>query len=120
MTFGSKRLDDAYDKWATQTPEDYFGYDEDDEYDPDQDHNKQAIDDAIAEAERDANEDQINFKQEDKMETINAQNCKRTELRDVTISVRVTKSMSKFMAEKELSPSRVMIEALKQLGYKEK
>lgn len=45
-------------------------------------------------------------------------NCKKTELRDVTISIRVTKSMSKFMSENEFSPSRVMIEALKMLGYK--
>jgi len=28
MTFGSKRLDDAYDRWATQTPDEYFGEDE--------------------------------------------------------------------------------------------
>jgi hypothetical protein len=46
-------------------------------------------------------------------------NCKRTQLRDVTISVRVTKGMSKFMAENEYSPSKVMICALKMLGYKE-
>ena len=31
MTFGSKRLDNAYDQWATQTPDDYFGVQEDDE-----------------------------------------------------------------------------------------
>ena len=31
MSFGSKQLDDAYDKWATQTPEDYFGADEGEE-----------------------------------------------------------------------------------------
>ena len=46
-------------------------------------------------------------------------NCKRSELRDVTISVRVTKNMSKFMAENKFSPSKVMIEALKMLGFKE-
>lgn len=28
MSFGNKRLDDAYDRWVTQTPEEYFGYDE--------------------------------------------------------------------------------------------
>ena len=31
MSFGSKRLDDAFDKWATQTPEEAGYYDEDDE-----------------------------------------------------------------------------------------
>jgi hypothetical protein len=46
-------------------------------------------------------------------------NCKKSELRDVTISVRVTKGMSKFMADNEFSPSRIMIEALKMLGFKE-
>jgi len=50
---------------------------------------------------------------------IEKNNCKRTQLRDVTISVRVTKGMSKFMSENKFSPSRVMIEALKMLGYKE-
>ena len=25
MSFGDKRLDNAYDNWATQTPEEYFG-----------------------------------------------------------------------------------------------
>jgi len=36
MSFGSKRLDEAYDKWATQTPEEagYFK-DEGDEEDED-------------------------------------------------------------------------------------
>ena len=31
MGFGSKRLDAAYDKWVTQTPEEFFGEEEDDE-----------------------------------------------------------------------------------------
>jgi len=30
MTFGSKRLDDAYDSWATQSPDDAGIYYEDD------------------------------------------------------------------------------------------
>ena len=50
---------------------------------------------------------------------INKDQCKRSELRDVTISVRVTKSMSKFMKDSELSPSKVLIEALRVLGFKE-
>ena len=50
---------------------------------------------------------------------IKKENCKRKELRSVIVSVRITKSMSKFMADNELSPSMVMIEALKGLGYKE-
>ena len=25
MSFGTKSLDDSYDKWVTQTPEEYFG-----------------------------------------------------------------------------------------------
>lgn len=49
---------------------------------------------------------------------IKKENCKRKELRDVVITVRVTKSMSKFMKKNELSPSQIMIEALKGLGYK--
>ena len=35
MGFGSKRLDAAYDKWVTQTPEEYFGENEEDEDDED-------------------------------------------------------------------------------------
>jgi hypothetical protein len=31
MSFGSKRLDEAFDRWITQTPEEYFGVDEDDD-----------------------------------------------------------------------------------------
>jgi hypothetical protein len=53
------------------------------------------------------------------MEKINKQNLKRKELRDVKICVRVTKSMSKFMHDKEISPSALVIEALKMVGYKE-
>ena len=28
MSFGDKGLNDAFDRWATQTPEEYYGYDE--------------------------------------------------------------------------------------------
>ena len=49
---------------------------------------------------------------------MNKENCKRKELRDVIITVRITKTMSKFMKDQELSPSQVMIESLRQLGYK--
>lgn len=28
MSFGSKRLDDAYDRWATQSPDEYYAGDE--------------------------------------------------------------------------------------------
>lgn len=31
MGFGSKRLDAAYDRWVTQTPEEFFREEEDDE-----------------------------------------------------------------------------------------
>lgn len=31
MSFGNKRLDDAFDNWVTQTPEDYFHYEEEEE-----------------------------------------------------------------------------------------
>ena len=48
---------------------------------------------------------------------INKQKCVRKELRDVVITVRVTKGMSKFMKEQKLSPSMVMINALEELGY---
>ena len=51
--------------------------------------------------------------------SINKQKCVRKELRDVVITVRVTKSMSKFMKDQKLSPSMVMINALEELGYKE-
>jgi len=53
-----------------------------------------------------------------KME-IKKENCKKKELRDVIITVRVTKSMSKFMKDNEYSPSQIMIEAIKMLGFKE-
>jgi hypothetical protein len=49
---------------------------------------------------------------------IKKEQCKRKELRDVKICVRVTKSMSKFMHDNEISPSVLMIEALKEMGYK--
>ena len=53
---------------------------------------------------------------EDKMEKTK---CKKAELRDVGFTIRVTKSMSKFMKDNEFSPSKVMAEAMKMLGYKE-
>ena len=31
MTFGNKQLDEAYDRWVTQTPEEYFGLKEEEE-----------------------------------------------------------------------------------------
>jgi hypothetical protein len=31
MSFGDRRLDQAYDRWATQTPEEYYGMDESEE-----------------------------------------------------------------------------------------
>ena len=43
--------------------------------------------------------------------------CQKTELRDVTISVRVTKTMSEFMEKNNLSPSKIMMEALNVLGF---
>jgi hypothetical protein len=48
------------------------------------------------------------------------QNCKKTELRDRVITVRITKSMEKFMKDNKYSPSKVMIEALKMLAFVEK
>ena len=48
------------------------------------------------------------------------ENCKKAELRDVVITVRMTKGQSKFMKDHRYSPSKVLIEALKMLGYKEK
>ena len=53
------------------------------------------------------------------MERIRKENCKKKELRDVIISIRITRNMSKFMKDNELSPSQIMIEALKSLGFKE-
>lgn len=50
---------------------------------------------------------------------INKGKCTKKELRDVCITVRVSKNMSKFMKEQKLSPSMVMINALEELGYKE-
>lgn len=49
---------------------------------------------------------------------INKEKCKRKELRDVKVSIRITKSMSKFMKEQKLSPSMTLISALEDLGYK--
>ena len=49
---------------------------------------------------------------------VKCENLKKKELRDVIITVRVTKSMSKFMKDKEISPSMLVIEALKDVGYK--
>lgn len=37
MSFGSKRLDASYDRWITQTPEEFFGVDEDEEDEEDED-----------------------------------------------------------------------------------
>ena len=51
----------------------------------------------------------------DKMEK---EKCRKTELRDVVITVRVTKKMRKFMKDNGYAPSQVMIEALKMLGFK--
>ena len=31
MSFGNKQLDQAYDRWVTQTPEEYFGLEEEPE-----------------------------------------------------------------------------------------
>ena len=50
---------------------------------------------------------------------VKKENCKRKELRSVGIYVRVTPSMSRFMKDKEISPSMLVIEALKDVGYKE-
>ena len=50
---------------------------------------------------------------------VKKENLKKKELRDVIITVRVTKSMSKFMKDNEISPSMLVIEALKDVGYKE-
>jgi len=33
MSFGSKRLDDSFDRWVTQTPEEYYGTEDEDEED---------------------------------------------------------------------------------------
>jgi hypothetical protein len=44
--------------------------------------------------------------------------CKVKELRDIQISIRVTRSMSEFMRDNQLSPSQIMVEALRELGYK--
>jgi len=49
---------------------------------------------------------------------VKKENCKRKELRDVIITVRVTKTMSKFMKDNEISPSMLVIESLKEMGYK--
>lgn len=43
--------------------------------------------------------------------------CKKTEIKDVILSFRVTKSLKKFIDENRLVPSKIMIEAVKQLGY---
>ena len=51
----------------------------------------------------------------DKMEK---EKCKKTELRDIVITVRISKSMSKFLKDNNYSPSQVMIEAIKMLGFK--
>lgn len=53
-----------------------------------------------------------------KME-LNKENCKRKELRDVSINIRVTKSMSKFMKDNQISPSMLVVQSLKVLGYEE-
>ena len=48
------------------------------------------------------------------------ENCKKSELRDVVITVRVTKSMSKFLKDNKLSPSMIMLNAIEDLGYDKK
>jgi len=53
------------------------------------------------------------------MEKLDKNKCKSKEFRTVSINVRVTPSMSKFMKENEYSPSQIMIQALKMLGYKD-
>jgi len=50
---------------------------------------------------------------------INKEKYKRKELRDVLITVRVTRSMSKFMKDNKISPSAVINETLKDMGCKE-
>ena len=50
--------------------------------------------------------------------TINKANLGRKELRDVKLCIRITRSMSKFMHDKEISPSSLFIEALKEVGFK--
>lgn len=59
----------------------------------------------------------INVRRQKNM-AINKEKCKRKELRDVKVSIRITKSMSKFMKEQKLSPSMTLISALEDLGYK--
>lgn len=51
---------------------------------------------------------------------LNEEQCKKAEVRDVVITVRVTKSQSLFMKQHGYSPSRILIEAVKMLGWQNK
>ena len=44
--------------------------------------------------------------------------CKRGELKDTIITIRITNRMKKFMEKNKYSPSKVMIEALTLLGFR--
>lgn len=45
--------------------------------------------------------------------------CTKNPKRDIIISIRINKDMSKFIKKNNLAPSYVFLEALKELGYKE-
>jgi len=49
---------------------------------------------------------------------IDKKKCVKKELRNVILTIRITKSMKRFMKKHKLLPSPVFISALKELGFK--
>ena len=51
---------------------------------------------------------------------MNKETCKKQykEKKDITLTIRIEKSLSKWMAKEGYSPTGIFIEATKQLGYK--
>jgi hypothetical protein len=44
----------------------------------------------------------------------------RSQMKSVLISIRITPELSKWLREKDYSPTSILHEAVKELGYKEK
>jgi len=58
-------------------------------------------------------------KEEKKMEEKNVLRRGKKETKDVVITIRITKRLSKWMRDKNYSPSGLLMEACKEFGFKE-
>ena len=47
------------------------------------------------------------------------EDCKKDDLKEVSVSSRITLKMKKFIEDKKISPSKIMREALINLGFQE-